>query len=104
MPDWVRVAGEMFREHLQRCAETGVPRLLYDVRELELHLRVIDLYEAGVALAACPCAGVRIAFLVRPESTRRDHFFQTVASNRGALVRVCTEEQAALTWLFGEGA
>jgi hypothetical protein len=58
-----------------------------------------DKFEIGVELARAADRRLRLAVVARAEVV--DHFFETVARNRGGAVRVFTDEAAALLWLMG---
>jgi hypothetical protein len=61
-----------------------------------------DKYEIGVQLAGTADRRLILAVVARAEEV--DHFFETVARNRGGAVRVFSDEAAALQWLLGAAA
>ena len=96
----------LFTQLLQRVIEETTarrnPRALIDGRDVPLSMSTITRYEIGVQLADSIGGGVRLAVLLLPEAV--DGFAETVARNRGATVRVFTDEAAALLWLGRGGA
>jgi hypothetical protein len=64
-----------------------------------------EKYDVGTKLART--ADQRMVFAVVARSELIDHFFETLARDRGASVRVFVNEATALQWLFsrsGSGA
>ncbi len=98
-PEWVGQSEQVFRSHVEHCGRLALRGVLYDVRAVEVKLGIMDLFRAGESLAAAGRSGVRFAVLARPEQTMPDRFFESVASNRGATVRVCIQESEAHRWL-----
>ena len=96
----------LFTQLLQRVIEETTarrnPRALIDGRDVPLSMSTITRYEIGVQLADSIGGGIRLAVLLLPEAV--DGFAETVARNRGATVRVFTDEAAALQWLGRGGA
>jgi hypothetical protein len=76
----------------------GADRVLLDFRGVVGRATTLDRYELGVHAAAH--VKVKIAFVGLPEMI--DHLPETVAVNRGANVRVFTDEVGALKWLLIE--
>jgi len=77
-------------------------RVLLDVTHGRSPLGAFDKYEIGVQLAGTADRRMILAVVARAEEV--DHFFETVARNRGGAVRVFTDEGAALQWLLGTAA
>lgn len=74
-------------------------RVLFDATGMEARVGSFDKYEIGVELARAADRRMKLAVTARPEAV--DHFFETVARNRGGAVRVFTDESTALHWLLG---
>jgi hypothetical protein len=74
-------------------------RVLVDGTGVLAPLGTILKYELGIELARIADRRMTMAVVGRPEAV--DHFFETVARNRGGSVRVFTDETAALHWLLG---
>jgi hypothetical protein len=73
-------------------------RVLLDFRGVVGRATTLDRYELGAHAAAH--VKVKIAFVGLPEMI--DRLPETVAVNRGAKVRVFTDEAEALSWLLSE--
>jgi hypothetical protein len=111
-PGFVRITvsgpstGARLRRLLERVVaeieSRGMARVLIDGREVPPPIPTTDKYDIGVAVARALDARTKLAVLGRPVNI--DHFFETVARNRGANVGVFTEEKAALEWLVGSAA
>ena len=85
---------------IELCQERGVFRILMDVRELDVAIDTVRLYETGADLRRLRDAGIRVAFLTTPEKISPDLFYETVARNRGVSARTFTNEETAANWLF----
>jgi len=111
-PGFVRITvsgpstGARLRRLLERVVaeseSTGMACVLVDGREVPPPIPTTDKYDIGVATARSLDAKTKLAVLGRPVNV--DHFFETVARNRGANVAVFTDERAALEWLVGSAA
>jgi hypothetical protein len=77
-------------------------RVLLDARQARQLIGAFDKFEIGVQLAGAADRRMILAVVAQPEAV--DHFFETVARNRGGAVRVFTDEAAALQWLLGTAA
>ena len=77
-------------------------RVLLDARQARQLMGAFDKFEIGVRLASTADRRMILAVVARPEAV--DHFFETVARNRGGAVRVFTDETTALQWLLGAAA
>ena len=73
-------------------------RVLLDARGAGAAIGAFDKFEIGVELARAADRRMRLAVVAVPAAV--DHFFETVARNRGGAVRVFTDEAAALEWLL----
>ncbi len=69
---------------------------------VEYHLIGSRRQEVGTKLART--ADRRMVFAVFARSELIDHFFETVARDRGASVRVFVNETTALQWLFSRSS
>jgi hypothetical protein len=74
-------------------------RVLVDATGAPATLGAFDKYQIGVEFARVADRRMTMAVVARAEIV--DHFFETVARNRGGPVRVFTDETAALHWLLG---
>jgi hypothetical protein len=80
----------------------NVWRVLLDARDLSTSPSTQGRYELGVEFARLADRRMSMAVVGRAEMV--DHFFETVARNRGGAVRVFTDETDALHWLLGATA
>jgi hypothetical protein len=105
----VRLSGEFPREMLEReanvfeplaeaCMQHGCIKVLIDARGLEVRMETMELFRAGDDLASLVPRGLRVALVARSD-TVDDGFFENVASNRGASVKVFTDPEAARRWV-----
>jgi hypothetical protein len=77
----------------------GVTKVLVDERELCYHLSTIDSYESGKFVAEMARFGIKIGVVCNSEGKADAKFWETVAVNRGAAVRVFDDVIAAEAWL-----
>jgi hypothetical protein len=80
----------------------NVWRVLLDATGVSTSPSTYGRYELGVELARVADRRMSMAVVGRAEMV--DHFFETVARNRGGSVRVFTDESDALHWLLGTAA
>jgi hypothetical protein len=93
--------GTLLRALAQIVAETksrNIWRVLCDARSVPAPIGTSEKFEAGTELARSADRRMILAVVAGPELV--DYFFETVARNRGASVRVFTNEATALQWLF----
>jgi hypothetical protein len=77
----------------------ALSRVLVDATEVTPPTPTAEKFDIGAATARVLAGRVRLAVFALPEHV--DHFFETVARNRGADVGVFTDEKTALAWLIG---
>lgn len=77
----------------------NVWRVLVDLMSVPTPVGTFEKYQLGTEFARRADRRLTVAVLARTELV--DHFFETVARNRGGAVAVFTEESAALHWLVG---
>jgi hypothetical protein len=96
---------QILRQIATACRDHDQHHVLIDATKLpERSLSVIELYQLGSGLQAYGF-GVnhRLAIVCNPgESTQRGKFFELVAVNRGANVRVFDRLELAWAWLSEE--
>jgi len=83
--------------------QPGEYEVLIDIRGAETILSIADLYELAVALAGQPSLIDSKIGLLGPmtmSDVDKACFFETVAQNHGARIRVFTNFEEALTWLI----
>jgi hypothetical protein len=94
---WTRVDGLLVRIHAESEARC-IRAVLVDATAIPVVLTTTDRYTMGVAASARLDARVRVALLGAPVTI--DGFGELVARNRGANVRVFTDEARAVEWLL----
>ena len=105
---YVRLSGEFPKELLGRaenvfqplidaCSTHFCKKALIDARDLQVDLGVWGLFQAGIDAASLVRLGLRVAFLAREDML--DPYFTDVVENRGGLVGVFTDRDAACDWL-----
>ena len=96
---------QILRQIAAACRDHEQHHVLIDATKLpERSLSVIELYQLGSGLQAYGFGAThRIAIVCNPgESTQRGKFFELVAVNRGANVRVFDRLESAWAWLSEE--
>jgi hypothetical protein len=76
-------------------------RVLVDLTGVSSPVGTFEKYQLGTEFARAADRRLTLAVVARSELV--DHFFETVARNRGGAVAVFTEESTALHWLIGAG-
>jgi hypothetical protein len=100
-----RQAEDIYREVLRACVAGGCSKLLLDCRELSGELTTVDRFWFGKlvadenAAAAAEGGRVQVALVGGPPLLEARRFGQTVATNRGAWVKVVDDLDAAYRWL-----
>jgi hypothetical protein len=105
--DWLRLTlngrmtrGSLLRALAQIVAETksrNVWRVLCDANSVPAPIGTSEKFAVGAELART--ADRRMIMAVVAGADLVDYFFETVARNRGASVRVFTNEATAIQWL-----
>ena len=102
MPDELGVAATALLEIVR---DLGLPHVLVDARALVGGHGTLDLYAMAEALSRDPVARtVREAVLLPEIASMSDdvRFWETACVNRGLKVKVFSEPEPALTWLFAD--
>lgn len=73
-------------------------RVLVDATGIPPPLGTSEKYDLGLETARVADPRMKTAVVARTENV--DHFFETVARNRGVSVMVFLEENAAISWLL----
>ena len=97
----VATRGILLRALARAIAETQsrrIWRVLCDATAVDTPIGTCEKYEIGAELARAADRHMIMAVVARAELI--DYFFETVARNRGASVRVFTHEATAHQWLF----
>jgi hypothetical protein len=94
----------VFERAFTLAAEGGHEALLIDVRKMAgREPTMAERYEQAVRVAelqATQSPRVRMAMLGHEPMIHPERFGEIVATNRGAVARVFTDERAALEWLL----
>lgn len=73
--------------------------ILLDERYLDYDLGMLDTYESACFMAETAPAVARVAIACAPSEKPEVDFWETVAVNRGLLVRFFTDLEEAAAWL-----
>jgi len=87
------------------CKEKGIHHLFIDIRGMSGELDTIETYEvAGQGIPSQPNTRrlIRSAILDLTENIERIRFFETVATNRGLIVKFFDDKEAAVRWLLAD--
>jgi hypothetical protein len=104
----VRLSGEFPMERLHKgqnlfqplvdaCATHKCDKALIDARDLQVNMDTLEMFQAGEDVVSVTSKGLRTAILAREDML--DRFFEDVAVNRGAIVKVFTDLETARDWL-----
>lgn len=74
-------------------------KILCDERELEYSLSIADTYKLAEAASKYAVNVLKIAIVCDSKNLIEGKFYETVASNRGLLVRVTADIDEATNWL-----
>jgi hypothetical protein len=81
------------------CEEERCSSVLFDCRPMTGEMSIVDRYEIGQHGARIVPPGIKIAMLGREDQILPDKFLETVADNRGLILRVFSDENEATEWL-----
>lgn len=84
---------------LEAALTSGCSKVLCDERELDYALSTTETFDLACGLAQRAPALGRVAIVCKADQVADGRFFETVAVNRGLLVRVFTSIEEAETWL-----
>ena len=88
----------LLRRTVAESEARGFRRVLVDATALTDPLPTADQYQMGVETARALDGRIKLAIVGQPEHA--DPFFETVARNRGANLRVFADEVDAVVWLL----
>ena len=95
-----RAVMSAFQRAVQACLARQQSRLLIDVRDVYGEVSIMDRFDFGERMAMLLMKhDLRIAFLCRADQVTAEGFLENVMRNRGARVRVETDESRLLEWL-----
>lgn len=75
-------------------------RILCDERDLEYNLSIGETFQLAEIVAEKHKYAVRIAIVYHPKFIRDAQFYETVATNRGLIIKVTSNIDLALRWLM----
>ncbi len=80
--------------------QPGEYEVLVDIREAEVVLSTVDLFELGMALADHPSLRQsKIGILAPLDRLDKARFLELVTENRGVRIKAFTDFEQAITWL-----
>ena len=77
----------------------GLKKVLVDETKLKYSLSTIQSYESGSFVAETAPSTVKIALVCRQDGWKEAKFWETVAVNRGARVKIFTGLEDAEKWI-----
>jgi hypothetical protein len=80
--------------------ESGVTCVFCDETALEYRLGTIDTFQAGEFISHNVPAVAKVAIVCNPRFISDASFFEDVVVNRGLTLRVFTDSEVAMHWLF----
>ena len=92
-------AKEFVRQILNACHQHAVWKIFVDIRNIKGPIPTMSRFELAEFLASEQTVPVRMAVLESQVQVPNDRFFENVAVNRGAIVKVSTELGEAFEWL-----
>lgn len=87
---------------IAKAMRLGIRKVLVDARALQGEISILERFALGEDVAALTRGRIAIAIVDLPERVWPDRFVETVAANRGALIKVTTDYTEALAWLDAE--
>jgi hypothetical protein len=97
-------AKELFPELIKASREHGISKSLIDCSRMSGKIPVSDRFEFASFMAQLITQPLRIAVVASKRHVLRDKFMETVARNRGVLLKVATEREEATQWLDSQPA
>jgi hypothetical protein len=93
-------AGQLIESIAEHCKRTNNDKLIIDSTGFEVKLSTADRFLLGERLGIFARHKIKVAFVSKPEQIEPRKFAVMVARNRGVIVEVFTDLQAAEEWLF----
>ncbi len=87
---------KFYRNIMDECEKSQQHKLLIDVRGLEGTISFFDRFNIANLVQEYIHNFIRIVILIDENPAYKEKIFETVASNRGVLVKICTNEKDAL--------
>jgi hypothetical protein len=89
-----------FEEITYECLRSAHGAVMVDVRSIEGQISFGDRFEFGATMAEVLVGKkIRLVFLCRADQVSPNRFLESVAVNRGAWLKVATDQSDALNWL-----
>jgi hypothetical protein len=96
----IEAMSEIARKIVEKAKEHGCKKLLNDLRKVKLEVDTMEIFKSPDTLQEQGIDRNMMRAVVVDEKHEGDfHFFETVAVNRGHLMRVFTDYNSAITWL-----
>ena len=95
---------EFLRQIFDASLEHTVSKVFVDIRNVEGPIPTMARFELAEFLASEKNVLLRFAVLESPGQLPDNKFFETVASNRGGIVKIATDADEAYEWLGIEPA
>jgi hypothetical protein len=94
---------DRLKEHVlavnSAALSAGLTEVLVDERKMSYHLTTIDSFESGKFVARMSRFGITAAVVYNPDAESDSRFWETVAVNRGAMLRAFDDIDDAENWL-----
>lgn len=84
---------------IEQAVAHDVRKIICDERELKYALDTLETFEAAKFIAEMAPRLAQVAIVCAPRYLKDGMFWETVAVNRGLLVRVDTDYEASLAWV-----
>lgn len=97
----LEMAKDLFGRIFGECLRHKLTGILFDVRELQGDIPLVDRYAFGEFLGSQQQPTIRMSFLASEAQFWSDKFLETVAVNRGAAVRTTMDPAEAVAWAIG---
>jgi hypothetical protein len=97
-------AKEFIHQIMRASHQHSVWKIFIDIRKIEGPIPNMARFELARLLAAGLTTSIRLAVLESAGQVPDDKFFENVAVNRGAMVKVTTDLEEAVEWLEIEPA
>lgn len=91
---------EVFKEITELAEEHEMARVVFDITPVKKIPPVMDRYHLGVHAAKIWGERLKIAIITKPHEITG--FFENIAANRGALIKVLPNINTAESWLGEE--
>lgn len=92
-------ARDFLRQIFGATREHALSKVFVDIRRIKGPIATMARFELAEFLASEKDVQIRFAVLESPGQVPDDKFFETVAANRGGIVKVATEAEEAFQWL-----